>query len=105
MGTARDGPRIPIGLLLANFIPPRTSSLPATPRRQTTRECQGQPLMITKASFLICAFVLSLAAAAYSQTTIFNIPSADTLERRTVNVEGDFLIKPVRYRNGGYQTY
>jgi hypothetical protein len=61
--------------------------------------------MFAKASFSVCALVLILAAAARSQTTIFNIPSADTLERGSVNVEADFLAKPVRYRNGGYQTY
>jgi len=61
--------------------------------------------MIPRASLSICALSLILAAATYSQTTIFNIPAADTLARGSVNVEGDFLIKPVRYRNGGYQTY
>src|SRR3569623_2071980 len=61
--------------------------------------------MNTKAFFLSCALMLALSAAAYSQTTIFNIPAADTLERGSVNVEADFLTKPVRYHNGGYQTY
>jgi hypothetical protein len=61
--------------------------------------------MIPKASFSICALVLSTAFAGFSQTTIFNIPAADTLQKGSVNVEADFLLKPVRYRNGGYQTY
>jgi len=62
-------------------------------------------LINAKAAFSICALVLTAAAAAYSQTTIFNIPSADTLDKDTVNIEADFLTKPVHYRNGGYQTY
>ncbi len=61
--------------------------------------------MITKASFSIYALVLALATAAFSQTTIFNVPTADTLQRGSVNVEADFLAKPVAYHNGGYQTY
>lgn len=39
------------------------------------------------------------------QTTIFNIPTADTLSRSSWNLEGDFITKPVAYRDGGYQTY
>src|SRR6476469_9630885 len=61
--------------------------------------------MIAKASFSICALILALAATTLSQTTIFNIPAADTLQRHAVNVEADFLTKPVRYRNNGFQTY
>src|SRR5947209_11672128 len=61
--------------------------------------------MIPKASFSICALSLILAAATYSQTTIFNIPAADTLGHGSVIIEGDFLTKPVRYSNGGYQSY
>lgn len=61
--------------------------------------------MIAKASFSICVLILTVAATISSQTTIFNIPAADTLQKGTVNVEADFLTKPVRYRNGGYQTY
>ena len=61
--------------------------------------------MITKASLSICVLMFALTAATHSQTTIFNIPAADTLQRASVNVEADFLSKAVRYRNGGYQTY
>jgi hypothetical protein len=61
--------------------------------------------MTTRASLLICALVLSFAGGASSQTTIFNVPSADTLESKSVNVEADLLAKPARYRNGGFQTY
>lgn len=61
--------------------------------------------MLAKASWWTCALIPLLGAAAYSQTTIFNIPAADTLHESTANVEFDFLARPVRYRNGGYQTY
>ncbi|MFM9905387.1 MAG: hypothetical protein ACKVQJ_12555 [Pyrinomonadaceae bacterium] len=37
--------------------------------------------------------------------TIFNIPTADTPSRGTLSVEADFIAKPVRYSDGGYQTY
>src|SRR5437868_824205 len=60
--------------------------------------------MKTKASFFCGALIGGLAAAAYSQTTIFNIPTADTLQRGSVNVEADFLTHPVAYARGGYQT-
>ena len=40
-----------------------------------------------------------------AQTTIFNIPTADTLSRGSWNLEFDFITKPVSYRDGGYQTY
>jgi hypothetical protein len=49
--------------------------------------------------------MLALAASAVqSQTTIFNIPSADTLQRGSVNLEADFLAKPAKYSNGGFET-
>lgn len=61
-------------------------------------------------SFLIratfSAFVLMIEALSSSaQTTIFNIPTAETLQRGSWNLEADFITKPVRYRDGGYQTY
>jgi hypothetical protein len=61
--------------------------------------------MIAKASFSICALILPAVATTFSQTTIFNIPTADTLQKRAANIEADFLAKPVHYRDGGYQTY
>lgn len=45
------------------------------------------------------------AGAAFGQTTLFNIPTADTLQRGSWGLEGDFITKPVSYRDGGYQTY
>lgn len=49
--------------------------------------------------------IASTAALAVSQTTIFNIPTADTLPRGSWNLEGDFLTKPVSYDKGGFQAY
>lgn len=60
--------------------------------------------MLLKTSVVSGALMLLFAFAARSQTTIFNIPSADTLQRSSVNVEVDYLTHPVRYSNGGYQT-
>jgi hypothetical protein len=45
------------------------------------------------------------AVAAAAQSTIFNIPTADTLGRGSWNLEADLITKPVSYRDGGYQTY
>ncbi len=61
-------------------------------------------------SFLIRAVFVSIiltvaAFGALAQTTLFNIPTADTLSRGSWNLEGDFIAKPAFYRNGGYQTY
>jgi len=56
-------------------------------------------------SFFIAATLTIIAAPAAMQTTIFDIPTADTLPRDSWNLEADFIAKPVRYRDGGYQTY
>lgn len=45
------------------------------------------------------------AATVSAQTTIFNIPTSDTLQEGIWNVEFDCIVKPARYRNGGYQTF
>lgn len=66
--------------------------------------------MSNSASFLFSTLVLStiigvIAISADAQTTIFNIPTADSLQRGSWNLEFDFITKPVSYRDGGYQTY
>lgn len=53
------------------------------------------------ATVVICLFATFAAA----QTTLFNVPTADTLQRGSWGLEGDFIAKPVSYRDGGYQTY
>src|SRR3954471_7223675 len=51
------------------------------------------------------ALIITLTTAAFTQTTIFNAPSADTLQKGSVNLEGDIVAKPASYANGGYQSY
>lgn len=46
-----------------------------------------------------------LAIGISAQTTIFNIPTADTLPRKSWNLEGDLVTKPVSYDKGGFQSY
>jgi len=55
--------------------------------------------------FFLGAFVLAAAVTASAQTTLFNIPVADTLQKGSWGVEADFITKPVKYSDGGYQTY
>lgn len=57
-----------------------------------------------RAAFFLCIMMFA-AGAAFGQTTLFNIPTADTLQRGSWGLEGDFVTKPVSYRDGGYQTY
>jgi hypothetical protein len=62
--------------------------------------------MSIRASLFVCTLLVAAAAGtALSQTTIFNIPTADTLQKGSVNLEADFLAKPAKYRKGGYQTF
>lgn len=55
---------------------------------------------------LSCIATLFLFAGALAaQTTLFNIPTSETQSRGSWGLEGDFIAKPVSYREGGYQTY
>lgn len=54
---------------------------------------------------LCVAICVSASPLVFSQMAIFNIPTADTLEKTSVLVEADFIAKPAKYGNGGYQTY
>ena len=49
--------------------------------------------------------LLTAALSASAQTTLFNIPTTDTLSRGSLFIEADLITKPVCYRHGGYQTY
>lgn len=51
---------------------------------------------------LFCAVCINTVSA---QSTIFNVPSTDTLEKKHVMVEADFIAHFDTYSNGGYQTY
>lgn len=55
--------------------------------------------------FLSTVFCLMLVASGSAQTTIYNVPSADTLANGTYNLEFDFITKPVNYNKGGFQSY
>lgn len=57
-----------------------------------------------RAAFFLCT-VLFVSGAVSGQTTLINIPAADTLQKGSWGLEGDFITKPVAYRDGGYQTY
>ena len=61
--------------------------------------------MVRGAFFFVGTFLLFAAVSASAQTTQFNIPVADTLQKGSWGLEGDFITKPVKYRDGGYQTY
>ena len=58
-------------------------------------------------SYFFGGIVLFAAASmpAVAQTTIFNVPVADTQPRGSWGLEIDLLVKPVSYKAGGYQTY
>lgn len=56
-------------------------------------------------NYLFAALLLTFVGKAEAQTTIFNIPTADTLSKGSWSLEGDFITKPVSYSDGGYQTY
>lgn len=63
---------------------------------------------MSKNVFLIVALAFGLGSLffpASAQTTIFNIPSAETQGRGSWSVEADFITKPVSYRDGGFQSY
>ena len=51
---------------------------------------------------LFCAVCVHTAGA---QSTILNVPTTDTLEKKTVYVEADFFGHLTPYSKGGYQSY
>jgi len=60
--------------------------------------------MLRRAFFFVGTVVL-FAVGANAQTTLFNIPVADMLQKGSWGLEGDFIAKPAKYSDGGYQTY
>ncbi len=54
---------------------------------------------------MLGTFIFLAAVSASAQTTLFNIPVADTLQKGSWGLEGDFITKPTKYSDGGYQTY
>ncbi len=61
--------------------------------------------MYKRLLFALFVIVAAFPALIAAQTTLFNIPTADTLQRGSWGLEGDFITRPVSYRDGGYQTY
>ena len=63
--------------------------------------------MVSKTAFYLFGTFIFLAGVSSisGQTTLFNIPIADTQPRGSWGLEGDFIARPARYRDGGYQTY
>jgi hypothetical protein len=60
-----------------------------------------------KVRYLILALICVACAwdTVPAQSTIFNVPSTDTVEKRRVYVEADFISHLDKYSKGGYQTY
>ena len=54
--------------------------------------------------FLVLS-VIFLNILTPAQTTIFNVPSTDTVSKKSFYVEGDFISHFDSYNNGGFQTY
>jgi hypothetical protein len=64
------------------------------------RHCQ---FLIRTGLFLV--ITVTFAASVPAQMTIFNIPSTDTLQKRSFYVEGDFTTKLGPYNQGGFRSY
>ncbi|CAN5506229.1 hypothetical protein BH10ACI2_BH10ACI2_09930 [soil metagenome] len=60
--------------------------------------------IFTRVVFLTLA-ALTCHLTSHAQLTIFNIPSTDTVSKRSFYLEGDFATKPVRFRSKGFRTY
>ncbi len=59
-----------------------------------------------KLSTLLFAFVLTAFSYSVSaQSTLFNVPSTDTLPENRFYIEADFIGKFAKYERGGFQTY
>ena len=60
---------------------------------------------MSKYFLFVLSTIIFISTSARSQTTIFNIPTAETQTRGSWSIEADFISKPVSYRDGGFQTY
>ena len=54
---------------------------------------------------ILLIVVVCFTVAASAQTTIFNVPSTDTVGEKRIMIEADFLAHFDKYENGGFQTY
>lgn len=55
--------------------------------------------------FLVIMFCAVCINTISAQSTIFNVPSTDTLEKKRIMVEADFISHFDKFSNGGFQTY
>lgn len=72
---------------------------------KTRSKCRFGATDMPKCSLFLVLFLAVFAASVSAQMTIFNIPSTDVLPKRSAYVEADFLAKPVKKSEGGFQTY
>lgn len=70
----------------------------------TEKRMSGKQHFVFTASVGIF-ITLAGAIGAYSQLTIINTPSTDTLQAKMFYLEADVGWKPGPYRNGGFQSY
>jgi hypothetical protein len=56
-------------------------------------------------SSILLAAIISVAADCHAQSSLFNIPTADTLAKGELYVEFDFDGHFAKYRDGGWQSY
>lgn len=63
--------------------------------------------MLKNVPLFLCAIAISLTTAlpTLTQTTIFNIPTAETLQSRSWALEGDLVVKPTANSRGGFRSY
>ena len=52
-----------------------------------------------------CLLTLAACFTVSAQSTIFNIPSTDVADKKSLYVEADFIAHFDKYENGGFQTY
>ena len=60
---------------------------------------------ISRSLLISCALIAVASAGVRGQMTIFNIPSTDTLPKKSAYFEADLTTKPVKYSEGGFQSY
>ncbi|CAN5580039.1 hypothetical protein BH10ACI1_BH10ACI1_30050 [soil metagenome] len=61
---------------------------------------------MSKVQFIIfILLIVTLSCVVSAQTTIFNIPSTDTLPEGRFYVEADAIVKFAKFEKGGFQTY
>lgn len=60
--------------------------------------------LVLCSAFIAAAYQIAMPAAA-AQTSLFAVPTTDTLEKKRIYVEADFFAHFDKYQNGGFQSY